>query len=140
MKCRFLPVLLAAAFLLFIMAGCEGDPGKDDTGFTDTSFGSFLADQAQKLDEAMEYYYGKGFSAERIVRDITGSGPEEDTSVVGQAAQSITEEISDAAKNAAQAVVDEAAEAAEQAVHNVVEETRKSILDRIIGLIKEVFD
>ena len=125
-KCRLLPALLAAAFILFSLAGCSEETG-------------FIGEQTEKLGKAMDYFYSKGLSAERIVREVTGKDPGEEVSAVGQAAQSITEEITEAARDAAQSVVDEAAEAAEEAVHNVVEETRKSIIDRIIGMIREVF-
>ena len=108
----------------------------------------FWGQQASLLKEAMDGLYERGFSAERIVRGITGrdtgpsgaagSGRTEggDTGFgSAEAVDAIAEQISETARQAAADVVTDAADAAEEAVDRAVEDAKKSILERILEYI-----
>lgn len=107
----------------------------------------FWGRQASLLKEAMDGLYDRGFSAERIVRVITGKdagsaygdGAETDRSDTlfdsAGAVDAIAEQISESARQAAEDAVTEAADAAEEAVDRAVEDAKKSILERILEYI-----
>ena len=109
----------------------------------------FWGRQASLLKEAMDGLYDRGFSAERIVRVITGkdagSAYGEDPSAETDrsntifdsagAVDAIAEQISESARQAAEDAVTEAADAAEEAVDRAVEDAKKSILERILEYI-----
>ncbi len=105
----------------------------------------FWGQQASLLKEAMDGLYDRGFSAERIVRGITGrdtgsadgagSGSADTVRGSAEAVDAIAEQISETARQAAADVVTDAADAAEEAVDRAVEDAKKSILERILEYI-----
>lgn len=177
---------LAAAFILALslcMTGCgdAADQVQDKVGQAVSDAGlqleehinsggladlsGFWGRQASLLKEAMDGLYDRGFSAERIVRGITGKDTEdisgsaaaspdnapdpaaqngdadENGGIFGsaEAVDAIAEQISDSARQAAENVVTEVADAAEKAVDQAVEDAKESILDRVIEEINGFF-